>query len=135
MSALCKVEWTERLQHVSALFCSPRRLQRDLPYPRPVQSLPPLRAFLRNEGINADIETRHSQLIGTAHEAAREEARRRALKAAATRYVFSDLLTPLVSPSTLSRYSRSSPPPGHEHQQLTYPFGGVRMLECHNRLA
>ncbi len=114
---------------------SPRRPQRDLIYPRPVQSLPPLRAFLRNEGINADIDARHPQLVGTTHEAAREEARRKALKAAATRYVFSELLVPLVSPSTLSRYNRSSPPPDHEHEQLVHPFGGVRMSGCHNRLA
>lgn len=94
----------------------PRRAQRDLIHPYPVRSLPPLRAFLRNEGINADIETRHPQLVGNAHETAREEARRRALKAAATR-----------------RYSRSSPPPGYEHQRLIYPSGGVRTSECHSR--
>jgi hypothetical protein len=76
---------------------SPRRPQRDLIHPCPVQSLPPLRAFLRNKGINADIDARRPQLVGTAHEAAREEARRRALKAPATRCVFFGPLTPLVS--------------------------------------
>ncbi|KAH9006757.1 hypothetical protein EDB86DRAFT_4933 [Lactarius hatsudake] len=93
---------------------SPRRPQRDLIHPQPAQSLPPLRAFLRDEGINADIDARHPQFVGTAHEAAREEARRRALKAAATRL-----------------YNRSSP--SHEYQQPTHPFGGVRMSGCHRR--
>ena len=66
---------------------SPRRPQRDLIHHCPVQSLPPLRAFLRNKGINADIDARRPQLVGIVHESAREEARRRALKAPATRYV------------------------------------------------
>lgn len=66
----------------------PRYPQRDAIYPRPVQSLPPLRAFLRNEGIDADIEPRQPCLVGATHEVAREEARRRAVRAAATRYGF-----------------------------------------------
>ena len=68
--------------------CRPRYPQRDAIYPRPVQSLPPLRAFLRNEGIDTDIEPRQPCLIGATHEVAREEARRRALRAAVTRYGF-----------------------------------------------
>ncbi len=83
----CPTKWNGQNAYSIFRLYSPRR-QRDLIYPRPVQTLPPLRAFLRNEGINADIETRHPQLTGTVHEVAREEARRRALKAAATRYVF-----------------------------------------------
>jgi hypothetical protein len=68
--------------------CRPRYPQRDAIHPRPVQSLPPLRAFLRNEGIDTDIEPRQPCPIGATHEVAREEARRRALRAAATRYGF-----------------------------------------------
>ena len=112
---------------------SPRRRQRDLIHPYPTQSLPPLRAFLRNKGINADIDACRPQLLGTAHEAAREEARRRALKAPAMRCVFFGLLTPLVSLSTLIICSRSSPPPGSEYEQSIYPFGEARMSECHSR--
>jgi hypothetical protein len=93
----------------------PWRHQRDLIHPCTVQSLPPLRAFLRNEGINADIDACRPQLVGTAHEVAREEARRRALKSPATRGC-----------------SRSSNPPGREYQQVIHPFG-VRMSECHSR--
>jgi hypothetical protein len=66
----------------------PRGPQRDFIYPRPVQSLPPLRAFLRNEGIDTDIEPRQQRLVSATHEVAREEARRRVLRAAPTRYVF-----------------------------------------------
>jgi hypothetical protein len=66
----------------------PRGPQRDFIYPRPVQSLPPLRAFLRNEGIDTDIEPRQQRLVSATHEVAREEARRRAIRATATRYVF-----------------------------------------------
>lgn len=75
---------------------SPRRPQRDLIHSHPVQSLPPLRAFLRNEGIDADIGNRLPQVVGASREAAREEARRRDLKAAAKRYVLSDLLILLL---------------------------------------
>jgi hypothetical protein len=107
----------------------PRGPQRDFVYPRPVQSLPPLRAFLRNEGIDTDIEPRQQSPVSATHEVAREEARRRAIRATATRYVslehteapshypplchtkniarFSDMNTemPPLSPST----ERSSP--------------------------
>ncbi|KAI9513339.1 hypothetical protein F5148DRAFT_1319097 [Russula earlei] len=64
---------------------SPRCPQRDFINPRPVQTLPPLRAFLREEGIDADIEPRQPRFIGATHEIAREEARRRALRPVATR--------------------------------------------------
>lgn len=63
----------------------PRGPQRDFIYPRPVQSLPPLRAFLRNEGIDTDIEPRQQCLVRATHEVAREDARRRAIRAAPTR--------------------------------------------------
>ncbi|KAN0126782.1 hypothetical protein V8E52_000422 [Russula decolorans] len=64
----------------------PRGPQRDFIHPRPVQSLPPLRAFLRNEGIDTDIEPPQQCLVRATHEVAREEARRRAIRAAPTRF-------------------------------------------------
>lgn len=67
--------------------CRPRYPQRDTIYPRPVQSLPPLRAFLRNEGIDTAIDPRQPCRIDATHEIAREEARRRAIRAATARYV------------------------------------------------
>jgi len=66
--------------------CRPRYPQRDTIYPRPVQSLPPLRAFLRNEGIDTDIEPHQPCRIDSSHEIAREQARWRAIRAATTRY-------------------------------------------------
>lgn len=66
----------------------PRGPQRDFIYPRPVQSLPPLRAFLRNEGIDTDVVPRQQTLVSATHEVAREEARRRAIRAAPTRCVY-----------------------------------------------
>jgi hypothetical protein len=71
----------------NAQLYRPRVPQRDFIYPRPVQSLPPLRAFLRNEGIDTDIEPRQQCLVRATHEVAREEARRRAIRADPTRYV------------------------------------------------
>lgn len=89
----CPTKRSGRVAYSIFRLYSPRRPQRDLCHPHPVQSLPPLRAFLRNEGIDADIDAR---LVGTTHGAAREEARRRALKAAATRYMLSNLMIPII---------------------------------------
>jgi len=93
--------------------CRPRYPQRDAIYPRPVQSLPPLRAFLRDEGIDTDIDPRQPCFIGATHEVAREEARRRALRAAATRYGF---VESLVSLPLLSCHARMGPVLGYEHR-------------------
>lgn len=70
------------------LHYRPRYPHRDTIYPRPVQSLPSLRDFLRNEGIETDIEPRQPCRIDATHENAREDARRRAIRSATTRYGF-----------------------------------------------
>jgi hypothetical protein len=96
--------------------CRPRYPQRDAIHPRPVQSLPPLRAFLRDEGIDTEIEPRQPCLIGATHEVAREEARRRALRAAATRYGFVETHLNPVSLPLPSCHARVGPVLGYEHR-------------------
>ncbi|KAI0307107.1 hypothetical protein B0F90DRAFT_1813915 [Multifurca ochricompacta] len=74
----------------------PRCPQRDFIYPRPVQSLPPLRAFLRDEGIDTEIELPQPPLVGASHDGAGEEACRRALRVTATRYGRHIKISPLL---------------------------------------
>jgi hypothetical protein len=90
--------------------------QRDFIHPRPVQSLPPLRAFLREEGIDTDIEPRRPCHIGSAHEVAREDARRRALRAATTRYGSLGRTEAKSHRFVLSYHTRMSPLLGYEHR-------------------
>ena len=97
----------------------PRCPQRDFIHPRPVQSLPSLREFLRTEGIATDIEPRQEGLISATREVAREEAMRRALRAAATRYVFLECNRSVVSLSTLSSHTRIGPLHGYEPRNGT----------------
>jgi hypothetical protein len=94
----------------------PRGPQRDFIYPRPVQSLPPLRAFLRNEGIDTDIEPRQQRLARPTHELAREEARWRAIRAAPTRYVFLDHTQASSHYPPLLSYKKFSPLLGYEYR-------------------
>lgn len=108
----------------------PRGPQRDFIYPRPVQSLPPLRTFLRNSGIDTDIEPRQPSLVSATHEVAREEARRRAIRATATRYVSLEHTEapshypPLCHTKTLARVSdmNTEIPPLSPSTELSSPW-------------
>jgi len=100
----------------------PRGPQRDFIHPRPVQSLPPLRAFLRNEGIDTDIEPPQQCLVRATHEVAREEARRRAIRAAPTRF------------SPLLGYESRNAPSLAEHRTIQ-PLDEVYMPGYNRRLA
>jgi hypothetical protein len=108
----------------------PRSPQRDFIYPRPVQSLPPLRAFLRNSGIDTDIEPRHHGLISATHEIAREEARRRAVRAATAR--------PLLdyehrNGASLAEYSTVQPLDDVYRPGYNRRLGFISLVQCSSR--